>query len=337
VEIADALAAAYDLGPDLAVAPLPGPGINNQVLEVRSGGVGYVLKHYQTHSREDTIEYEHRLLAWLDAQPLPFRVPVAQRARDASTLWWHEGAAYTLFLRLAGRHVWPPSLRELEQIGAALAHLHQALAHYPQDERPGLHGYGKLAHVHPALPQPAQIDAGTLGLDAADPVLDELGWWRDEVERLACFVETHYRGLPHQVIHGDYAPSNTLFDAGRLVAVLDFEMALPDVRAMDVAAGLTFAMRVDEWPDPWARVAAFCRGYGAVQRLTAAEVVALPDLMALRDVVSTIWWLGRGLAAGDVRGALGRIAKTHRRRDWCVAHGAALVACCAPALGGISD
>lgn len=332
MDIAEALAAAYDLGPDAAVLPLHGPGINNRVLEVRSGGASYVLKQYQTHDRGVTILYEHRLLAWLDAQALPFRVPVARRTRAGVTLWWHEGVVYALFPRLAGQPVWPPNLGHLEQIGAALAQLHQVLARYPQEERPGLRGYGDLAYVHPALPHPAQIDASVLGLDAADPVREELGWWQDEVERLARFAATDYRRLPYQVIHGDYAPSNTLFVEDRLAAVLDFDMVLPDARAMDVAAGLTFAMRVDEWPDPLARAAAFCQGYGAVQPLTAGEVAALPDLMALRDVVSTIWWLGRGLAAGDVRSAVGRIAKTRRQREWCAANGAALVACCTSAL-----
>src|SRR5690606_30172167 len=101
------------------------------------------------------------------------------------------------------------------------------------------------------------------------PLVDDLGWWRDEVGRVTRFVAAHYAALPHQVIHGDFTPSNTLFVDDRLTAVLDFDMAVPDARAMDVAAGLTFAMRVDEQPDPWGQAVAFCRGYGAVQRLSA--------------------------------------------------------------------
>lgn len=331
--MADALAAVYDLGAAPTVEPLHGPGINNRVWAVDAGGASYVLKQYQTHSRGETILYEHRLLAWLAARPLPFQAPVAQRTRRGETLWWHGRMAYALFPRLAGAAVWPPALGHLEQIGAALAHLHRTLADYPREPRPGLYGYGDLGRVHPALPQPERLDTAMLGIEDTGVAQDDLRWWQGEVGRLARFADTVYRRLPQQVIHGDYAPSNTLFVGGRLAAVVDFDMALPDVRAMDVAAGLTFAMRVDEMPGPLGRAAAFCDGYGAVQRLAAVEVAALPDLMALRDVVSTVWWLGRGLAAGDVRGALGRIAKTRRRRRWGIDHQADLAVCCAAGLG----
>lgn len=331
--MADALAAAYDLGAAPTVEPLHGPGINNRVWAVSAGDEAYVLKQYQTHSRGGTILYEHRLLAWLAMRSLPFQIPTVQYTRRGETLWWYEGVGYALFPRLGGAAVWPPTLGHLEQIGAALAHLHQTLVDYPREPRPGLYGYGDLGRVHPALPQPEQLGAAMLGLDETGVVQDDLSWWQGEVGRLARFADTVYRRLPQQVIHGDYAPSNTLFVGDRLAAVVDFDMALPDVRAMDVAAGLTFALRVDEMPGPLARAAAFCGGYGAVQRLTAAEVAALPDLMALRDVVSTVWWLGRGLAAGDVRSALGRIVQARRRRRWGIEHQADLVACCEAGLG----
>lgn len=50
--------------------------------------------------------------------------------------------------------------------------------------------------------------------------------------------------------------------------------------------------------------------------LTVAEVVALPDLMLLRDVVGAIWWLGRDLAASDTRGSMERIAEMQTRAQW---------------------
>lgn len=329
MEIAQVLADIYGFDGEPKVETLRGPGINNQVMEVRSGGAAYVLKQYQTHSREETILYEHRLLAWLNTQPLPFRVPVPHPARTGATLWWHEGRAHALFALLEGEAVWPPSLSQLEQIGAALARLHGALADYPMQPRPGLYGHGALDRIHPVLPNPAAVDAAMLGLGDSGPLVDDLGWWRDEVGRVARFVEAHYAALPHQVIHGDFVPSNTLFVGDQLTAVLDFDLALPDARVMDIASGLGSAMRVEDQPQPWDQAEAFCRGYGSVQRLTPAEVAALPDLMALRDVVATIWWLGRSLAAGDVTGEVGRIGKTRQRQAWRVDHGAALVDRCA--------
>jgi hypothetical protein len=42
--------------------------------------------------------------------------------------------------------------------------------------------------------------------------------------------------------------------------------------------------------------AAYCRGFARTGTLTDAEIAALPNLMILRNVVATVWWLGRDLA-----------------------------------------
>jgi len=54
----------------------------------------------------------------------------------------------------------------------------------------------------------------------------------------------HQRPSIQKVIHGDFTPSNTLHAGGRLTGIIDFEFAGPDARAMDVASGLYFCLRV---------------------------------------------------------------------------------------------
>ena len=79
-------------------------------------------------------------------------------------------------------------------------------------------------------------------------------------------------------------------------------------------------------PESLALAGALGRGYARTNRLTAAEIAALPRLMILREVVGAIWWLGRALAAGDVRLRLAQFAELRQLIGWLDAHGAALVA-----------
>jgi homoserine kinase type II len=215
---------------------------------------------------------------------------------------------------------------QLVEVGAALAHLHRTLAGYGTAARAGWTGFDALDQIHPRLPQPERMDALSLGLVDRPKLVEELAWLRQEIARTAEFLAKGYRLLPRQVIHGDFAPSNTLFDQGRLTAVLDFEMALPDVRAIDVASGLIFSMRLWENQVPWPRADAFCQGYGRVQKLMPTEVAALPALMALLHVVSTIWWFGRGLAEGAVNDQLWRLERMRAAQAWQGLHGDELAA-----------
>jgi hypothetical protein len=61
-------------------------------------------------------------------------------------------------------------------------------------------------------------------------------------------------------------------------------------------------------------MAAYCRSYGSNLRLEEAEFDALPNLLTLRDVVSTIWWMGCRIAAGAGDGQFGRVARARQQR-----------------------
>jgi Ser/Thr protein kinase RdoA (MazF antagonist) len=120
--------------------------------------------------------------------------------------------------------------------------------------------------------------------------------------------------------HGDYVPANTLFHEERLSAILDFDMAQPDARAIDMATGLEFSLRLWERADPLPFAAAFWQGYRRWVQPTAAEIAAIPTLIRLRDAVSAIWWLGRGLAQGTVEGGLARLRDQQITKAWLHEH-----------------
>lgn len=318
----------YDLTQPIEVFDRAGAiGINNRVRWVRTGAGTFVWKSYLSHRNAAVIRYEHRLLAWLAGQDLSFATPLPIPTRTGDTLSpMPDGAGWqALFAWLPGGHLDRDDPAQIEAFGAALGELHGVLARYPLERRPGFGDFAALGHSHPNMPDPFILTPDHLGLPptAANGAL--LAWWRETLGGLRPFLDGPYRTLPRQVIHGDVTPSNAFAVGGRIAAVFDFEFATPDVRAIDVASGLIFTMRIWERDAPTTLLMArrFLGGYARQIGLTTAEVTALPDLMLLRDVVGAIWWLGKDLAAGDTRGNMARITEVQARARWLIRHAAA--------------
>lgn len=281
-----------------------GQGMNSQTVGVHTGDGDFLWKRYQPVHAEESIRYEHRLLGWLATPELPFSVPAPILTVDGDTLCLTDSGFGALFPFLPGGPVHYTEPRQLENVGRALAELHHALTDYPTDPRPGMTGFAALESLHPALPTPHSLHSSHLSLPDAEPFASLLAWWRAEVAEVQVFLDGPFQSLPRQVIHGDYGPSNTLHAGDQLTGIVDFEFAGPDVRALDVASGLYFSMRVWKGDDYWPRGEAFGRGYvngfdsGNQVTLTVEEITALPWLMRLRNVVSKIFWLGKSLADG---------------------------------------
>lgn len=323
------LLAAYDLTPPVAVFALPDAGTNNETAGVRTGAGDFVWKRYRTFSDPEVLRYEGRLLDWLAHQHLSFAVPTPIPDRSGETLSAAGGGWQALFPFLPGRRPDRRDPAQLMAVGAALGELHRAFAHYPAPSRPNQPAYGDFDRLHPAVSSPESLMPADFGVPD-QPSHDHLvTWWREELGRLRAFAEGSYRALPWQMIHGDFSIGNTFFHDGRLAAIFDFEFAAPDARALDVAAGLEFAIRYweggtsEEW---WAITAAFCRGYGRVNTLTEPEIAAIPWLIRLRDAASVIWHTGQGLARD--RALRGLISLEHLRgsAQWLGEHEQQLVA-----------
>lgn len=318
----------YALTPPIREAPLPGAGINNRNLGLHTGAGGYVWRTYRTHTSASTILYEHELLAWLDQQPLSFAVPAPVPMQDGQTLCRTEAGFHALFPWLPGTVPERENKAHMLAAGAALGELHNVLRHAPLTKRPGLWGYAVLEKIHPALPAP-----WTLTLEELPPLETPLAkteteallsQWRAEVTAVKQWLDQYYDALPTQVIHGDFTPGNMLISEGRISAILDFDFVMFDARAMDVAAGLYYVMRVWENPNPWQVGAAFCQGYSRHVQLTGAEIEAIPWLMRLRNVVSTIYRIGKHLEVNQTL-PLWRLAAPQEFADWLGKYGERLV------------
>lgn len=298
-------------------------GTNSRMGGIATGDGRFVWKRYQPVHTAASIRYEHRLLGWLAGQGLPFAVPVPLRGRNGDTLQQMDASLYALFPLIPGQRPAKDSPGPMQAIGAGLARLHLALAEAPANERPDLSGFGTLEKIHPGLPAPHTLAPGDLRLPDSEPFSSLCAWLRAELDELGTFCAGRYRRLPRQMIHGDFAPSNTLLAGPRLTGIVDFEFALPDARAMDVASGLMFAMRVWENPHPWPIAAGFSRGYASHIRLTDREIAAIPLLLRLRNAVSKIFWLGKALDSGEqnrIREKVLSIRELQEFNGWLAAH-----------------
>jgi Ser/Thr protein kinase RdoA (MazF antagonist) len=96
------------------------------------------------------------------------------------------------------------------------------------------------------------------------------------------------------------------------MALLDFEFAAPDARALDLAAALRSLLRSQIVPESSSLAKALVRGYRRHVALTGGEIDTIPTLIRLSSAVSTIWWLGRALAAGDTGPVMGRLLRARQ-------------------------
>ena len=149
----------------------------------------------------------------------------------------------------------------------------------------------------PLLDDPAAAVAAIPGL--GDPDRRRLTAMVAAVEEV---VPSLYAHLPQCIVHRDYYAPNVLFAGEEVSAVLDFEFAGEDLRALDVAMVLAW------WPlwgteeARWSVCEAFARGYASVEQLTLAEAEAVPTLARLQFAAWLMHSAGRfqsGLAGWD--------------------------------------
>jgi Ser/Thr protein kinase RdoA (MazF antagonist) len=81
-----ALQAAYGLVSPVTTFVLEHAGLNNVNTGIRTGAGDFVLRVHDSLSYQDpaSIDYEHRVLAWLATQGLSFAVPVPLGTRDGA-------------------------------------------------------------------------------------------------------------------------------------------------------------------------------------------------------------------------------------------------------------
>jgi homoserine kinase type II len=325
----------------------PAGGLNNTSAYVDTPAGAFVLRVYRNTADPERVGYEHALLRALQREGLPFAVPCPVPTPAGETLVsvpaarpGGRPALAALFPRLPGGAPAAHDPRQVREAGAALGALHGALARVdvptPRPFPPAVGLLGPVpapAEAEGAAPAGAPVPAeDPLRLDGLPLAPGQRAALEALVDRLRATVPPLYAALPRQVIHWDFEPSNVLFEGGRVAAVLDFEFAAPDLRAMDVARGL-HAWTRGALPGgrAWGAAEAFAAGYGERGALTPAEAQGAPDLLLLGQLAVFVHWAQRGrrgmLPAGAPADWLARAAAALLRLGaWLAAHGAELAA-----------
>lgn len=182
------------------------------------------------------------LLTWLHRHGIPVSAPMPDRDGALQVERGH--------LSLGVQHVVPGELLDLgdsaqvQTAGELLAELHRALAEYP--------AAGDLAPGNQPEPKAEFAD----WLHSADIVDATV---RAALERRLGEVDK----IDSQLVHLDYRSANLLTDAGKIIAILDFEQTRPLPRVADVShAALHLGCRYHDWaPMPVHTETAFRNAY----------------------------------------------------------------------------
>jgi len=287
--------------------------MSNESYFVTSAAGEHVLRVHVTKPLQ-AIRFEHELLRRLIEANLPFRVPQPLSTMRGDTVAVDVDSARqcALFRRIPGETLDDGDPQTVARAAEAFARLDATLAGIERTDLPSPMFTGELRALHPAISD----------FDQLDELLGEQG--REMVERADENARPIYASLPTQLIHGDFAFGNVLARGGRVRGIVDFEHAGRDVRAMELAAGVSSAIVREKSESLWRPV---LRGYLGTLRLDPVELGALPALVALHWAVILVWWAGRSLDGRPFPDGLpALVARALAVERWIGARGRQLVA-----------
>jgi homoserine kinase type II len=288
-------------------------GMSNESYFVKTAAGEHVLRVYVAKPLPG-IRFEHEVLRRLTQAELPFRTPrpLPTVAGETVALDVDSARHCALFPRIPGEILDDANTADLARVGDAFARLDLALAGIEPTDLPAPTFGGDLTALHPAVTDLTDLD-DVLG-----------GQGRAMVERAAESAAPIYASLPMQLIHGDFSFGNVLVRASRVRGIVDFEYAGRDVRAMELAAGLSSAIARPTRDALWRPV---LRGYLGRLPLDPIELAALPALAILHWAVIVVWWAGRSLEGRPFPdGIAALIQRAHAVEQWATDHGRAIVA-----------
>lgn len=288
-------------------------GMSNETYFVTSAAGAHVLRVHVAKSLP-AIRFEHEVLRRLADADLPFRVPrpLPDLRGDTVALDIDTARQCALFERIPGETLDAADTASVARVAQAFARLDVALGAIERTDLPSPAFAGDLRAMHPAITDLSQLDH-LVGSQA-----------REMVDRAAEMAGPIYASLPMQLIHGDFGSGNVLVRAGRVRGIVDFEYAGRDVRAMELAAGLSSVIVRPMEDGLWRPL---LRGYLETLRLDPTELAALPALAVLHWAVIVAWWAGRGIEGHAFPDGLAVPAERALGVErWMDAHGRELVA-----------
>ncbi len=241
------------------------------------------------------VAFSHALQLFLASRQFPLPHLIGTR-KDNNSMVQLQNAVYELFEYIRGNN-YDYSLEATYDAGKTLALYHKLLRDYAPEFEPPEGSYHDSKAIHTGLEQ-VPITLEKLDRDVADAqVAATTSFLREAYLRAAKIVED--AGLPQwpvQIVHCDWHPGNMLFRNHKVVAVIDYDAARLQQRAIDLANGaLQFSIiggseDPAQWPDylDESRFKRFLRGYDEVDAISVAELKIIPWLMIEAMVLESV-------------------------------------------------
>jgi homoserine kinase type II len=259
-EALSAFLAGYDLGRTTSFKGIA-EGVENSNFLLRTEAGPFILTLYEKRVNESDLPFFIGLMEHLAKGGVTCPQPV--RARNGQALGRLAGRAAAIVTFLDGLWIRRPQAHHCEQVGEALARMHQAGADFAL-RRPNALSIGGW----PALFAAAEARADEVSPGLADETAAEL-------HALQAIWPTE---LPGGVIHADLFADNVFFLGDKLSGLIDFYFACDDAFAYDLAICLNAWCFETDGAFNVSKGIAMIRGYQRVRKLEPAEVQALPIL-----------------------------------------------------------
>ena len=269
--------------------PLKVIGGAQRVCKVSCDGTAFVLKDISDAPNLLRLAFTRDVLAHVARSGLRVPVPLLSRSAQLAMSW--EGRLYSLseFIE-AGDYPSEPELQPelFFQIGCAIARLHEALAIYPEADARSRTWREDLV---------GQVAEWISSLSAGLPEHQAAVVQRVEGARGASIARA-LRELPEQLIHRDCHPGNILVEGTRVVGFIDCDHLCIGPRVFDLAY---YAVHHLKWVTDdaaatgrWlANLPHLLTGYCSMERLSLAEMSALPHAMMAYHLMLAAWLGGR--------------------------------------------
>lgn len=302
-------------------------GVNNFVQYVNlSSGNRLILRIYNNGFDTPKVVFEHQLLRHLnDQQKFSFQLPKFLPSKEGSTMARLSNGSEACMCDWI--HGTLPKLTCVREIGRASGELSAALSNkvYGLDETitGNVAPYWKIWDVHHAVTKQSVHRFLLESVELNDVRDVALRMW-SETLAIADKCQVYQSSLPSQLIHGDLHYDNVLVEDGKVTAILDFEFAAFDWRAMELAICLS-KYAGEEPAMPYFHE--FINGFAESGVLTRAEAQAIPDLITLRILSNVVYFVGRAIAGEDNISTLTtRIENYEKRINWLKENANAIVA-----------
>jgi homoserine kinase type II len=252
--------AQYDVGELMSYKGIA-EGVENSNYLVHTDRSQFILTLYEARVEEKDLPFFLELMHHLAGRGITCPLPVAdRRGQVLKTL---AGRPAVMITFLEGVSVMRPKRHHCEEVGRALAQLHQAGLDFPLRRKNTLDLVGWNMLFSKCRRNMDEINPGLYAL-----VEDELffldGNWPED--------------LPVGIIHADLFPDNVFFLKDRLSGLIDFYFACTDFLAYDLAICLNAWCFEKDGSYNMTHGRALLAGYEAVRPLSSEERQALPVL-----------------------------------------------------------